>query len=270
MSNEQDPTQQGQQVISLQAISQNFLGAVQRQFDLLAYNLAAGQQVEAEKYEAFARQVKIMPVQQLHQSFPQIHAYARALLFRQTLNDLANMAAACLDNCHLLCFLVKNEEQLKADPEQGNKLIVEAREAMARAPLQEKFERFEKDFGIMSETEDAIIAIAIALRVLVMRNGGVTEEDVNEDGELVFEFKTVQTINPPKGVENQQPEVRIVDTRRAFRVGDHIELSNSEMLGLSVTVTAFFHNLFRAVDEFGRKTLAERGVQLPPPAGNAG
>ncbi|MDR1498008.1 MAG: hypothetical protein LBS59_06335 [Puniceicoccales bacterium] len=262
MSNEQNAPQQGQQVISLQAISQNFLGAAQRQFDLLAYNLAASQQVEAEKYEAFARQVKIMPVQQLHQGFPQIHAYARALLFRQTLNDLANMAAACMDSCHLLCFLVKNEKQLTADPDQGNKLILETREAMARAPLQEKFERFEKDFGIMSETEDAVIAIAIALRVLVVRNGAVAEEDVNDDGELVFEFKTVQTINPPKGVE-KQPEVRIVDTRRAFRVGDHIELSNSEMLGLSVTVTAFFHNLFRAVDEFGRKILATRSEQPP-------
>jgi hypothetical protein len=111
----------------------------------------------------------------------------------------------------------------------------------------------------MCGSEDAIIAIAVAFRVLIARNGNVTAEDVNEDGELVFEFKTVQAINPPKGTENAQPEMRVVDTRRAFRENDRLDLSNSELLGLSVTVTAFFHDLFKAVDEFGQKTLGVSG-----------
>ena len=255
MSNEQNPQEQ---VISLKSISQNFLGALQRQFDLLAYNMAASQQVESEKYETFARQVKLMPVPQMHQDFSQVQAYARGLLFRQTLNDLMNMASACMDNCYLLCQLIRNQETAKDGAEAANKAVAGAMEAFTRAPLNEKFERFEKDFDIMCETEDAIIAIAVGLRVLMSRNGSITPEDVNEDGELVFEFKTVQTINhPPRGVENQQPEVRVVDTRRAFRAGDTLELSNSELLSLSVTITAFFHNLFRGVDEYGRKTLGE-------------
>ncbi|MDR2863260.1 MAG: hypothetical protein LBV54_05240 [Puniceicoccales bacterium] len=258
--NEQNPQQQ---VISLQAISQNFLGALQRQFDLLAYNLAASQQVEAEKYEGFARQVKIMPVQQLHLDFGQIQAYSRGLLSRQTINDLLNMAAACLDNCHLLCQLIRSQSALKANPEEANKKLSETQGAFVRLALQDKFEAFEREFEIMCELEDALIAIAISLRVLMARNGVVAKEDVNADGELVFEFKTVQTINPPKGIENQQPEVRIVDTRRAFHPGDRIELSNSELLSLSITIASFFHNLFRSVDEYGRKILGE---QAPPPA----
>jgi hypothetical protein len=260
MANEPNPQQQ---VISLQAISQNFLGALQRQFDLLAYNLAASQLVEADRYETFARQVKIMPVQQLHQNFGQIQAYSRGLLFRQTINDLLNMSAACMDNCHLLCQLIKNQEGMKAAQEQTNKTISEVQNAFVRAPLNEKFEGFEKEFGIICETEDSLIAIAIGLRVIMMRNGIVATDDVNEDGELVFEFKTVQTINPPKGIDNQQPEVRIVDTRRAFRAGDQLDLSNSELLSLSVTIASFFHNLFRSVDEYGRKTLGDKAA--PPP-----
>jgi hypothetical protein len=55
-----------------------------------------------------------------------------------------------------------------------------------------------------------------------------------------------------------------VDARRSFREGDRLDLSNSELLGLSVTVTAFFHDLFKAVDEFGQKTLG-----IAPPASAA-
>lgn len=263
-----DQQQPQTQVISLQTISQNFLGALQRQFDLLAYNLAAAQQVDADRYESFARQAKIMPVQQLHQGFGQIQAYSRGLILRQTINDLLNMTAACIDNCHLLCALVKNQGASKTTTEETQKAVAEAQGAFVRIPLNDKFERLEKEFGIMCEMEDAIIAIAIGLRVLMTRNGTVATEDLDDDGELVFEFKTVQTINPPKGSEKLQPEVRIVDTRRAFKAGDTLDLSNSEMLSLSVTIASFFHNLFHSVDEFGRKTLGERATTPPPPPGS--
>ncbi|MDR3227932.1 MAG: hypothetical protein LBT53_00725 [Puniceicoccales bacterium] len=254
-----DGSQPQQQVISLQNISQNFLGAIQRQFDLLAFNLAAIQQATAEQYEAFARQTKLMPVAQIHQNFEQTQAYARSLLFRQTVNDLASMASACMDNCHLLGQLVKNQALAKTSQEEANNAVAEAHRAFVQSPLNEKFELLERDFGIMCGTEDAIIAIAIGLRVLALRNGTITEEDVNEDGELVFEFKTVQVINPPSNATEQKPEVRIADTRRTFRVGDRLELANSELLGLSITVTAFFHDLFRAVDEYGVRTVGVAG-----------
>lgn len=253
MSNEQNPQQPQQQVISLQAISQNFFGALQRQFDLLAYNLAAGQSIDAEKYEQFAHQVKIMPVQQLHAGFAQVQAYSRGLMIRQTINDLLGMAAACMDNCHLLCQLIKNQKASKENAEAANKTVSEAQGAFVRSALQDKFETFDKNFGVMCELEDSIIAFAIGLRVLMQRNGIVAAEDLDGDGELVFEFKTAQIINPPKTAPEQKPELRIVDTRRAFKAGDHIELSNSELLGLNVTMASFFNSLFRAVAEYGQK-----------------
>ena len=43
----------GQHTISLPAIAQNFFGALQRHFDLLAFNLAGMQGADAEKYNHF-------------------------------------------------------------------------------------------------------------------------------------------------------------------------------------------------------------------------
>ncbi len=266
MANEEPKPQQ--QVISLQAISQNFLGALQRQFDLLAYNLSASQLTEADKYEIFARQPRIMPVQQLHMNFGQVQAYARNLLVRQTINDLLSMSSACMDNCHLLCQLIKNQKEHAGDMEAMNKAVGEAQNNFVRVPLQDKFDLLEKGFGIMCELEDGLISMGIALRSLMTKDGAVEQEDLDDDGELVFEFKTVQTINPPKGEEEKKPEVRVVDTNRTFKLGDKLEFSNSELLGMSITIGHFFHQLFRSVDEYGRKTMGEQATPAPAPEAN--
>jgi hypothetical protein len=243
------------QIISLQTISQNFLGAIQRQFDMLAFNLAAISTATQEQYESYSRQTKLMPVAQLHQPFAGVRDYARGLLLRQTVNDLASMASACVDNCHLLCQLVKNQAAKRSQTE-GDKIVGEAHRAFVQCALNEKFEVLEKDFAIMCGTEDAIIAIAIGLRVLAARAGEVSADDVDENGELVFELKSVQVVPPAAGAApGTKPEARVVDTRRTFRAGDRLELTNSELLGLSITVTAFFHDLFQAVDEYGMRAL---------------
>jgi hypothetical protein len=262
-------SQQQTQVISLQNISQEFLGAIQRQFDLLAFNLAALSTATGEQYEQFARQTKRMPVAPIHQPFPAVRDYARALLLRNTINDLARMASACLDQCHLLCQLVKNQAA-KRTQEEANQIVGEAHRAFIQSGLNEKFELLEKDFEIMCGTEDAIIAIAIGLRVLAVRDGEITAEDVDENGELAFEFKSVQVVPPAAGAPaDQKPEARIVDTRRSFRVGDRLELTNSELLGLSITVTAFFSDLFHAVDNYGMKVLGNPAGGSTAPADNS-
>ena len=223
-----------QQTISLPAIAQNFFGTLQRHFDLLAFNLAATQSVDAEKYNHFSSLTKMMPVAQLHRNFDQMKSFAHGLMLR-------------------LCTLFANKKAMEADPKSANELVGRKQEAFVNSALQDKFEVFEKEFGILCELEDGITNMAIALRSLMQNNGVVTAEDVDDDGELVFEFKTVQTIQPAK--EGERPEVRLADTRRAFKAGDTIDLTNSELLSLNTTVAAFFDALFKSVAAFGKKTM---------------
>ncbi|MCD8298622.1 MAG: hypothetical protein LUD39_02530 [Opitutae bacterium] len=245
------------QVISLQAISQNFLGALQRQFDLLAFNLAATQSIEEEKYSSMCSLTHAMPVANAHMPFDAMKTYAHGLIMRQALNDTLSLAAACMDNCHLLCTLIANKAAMEANPKETNELVGKKQNAFVHSAIQDKFEVFEKDFNITSSLEDAITTLAIALRILVQRNGVVSAEDVDEDGELVFEFKTVQIIKSP--APDGKPEIRLADTRRAFKIGDTIDLTNSEILSLNITTADFFHRLFKAVDSFGAKILGKDG-----------
>lgn len=245
------------QVISLQAISQNFLGALQRQFDLLAFNLAATQSIEEEKYSSMCSLTHAMPVANAHMPFDAMKTYAHGLIMRQALNDTLSLAAACMDNCHLLCTLIAHKAAMEANPKETNELVGKKQNAFVHSAIQDKFEVFEKDFNITSSLEDAITTLAIALRILVQRNGVVSAEDVDEDGELVFEFKTVQIIKSP--TPEGKPEIRLADTRRAFKIGDTIDLTNSEILSLNITTADFFHRLFKAVDSFGAKILGKDG-----------
>lgn len=246
-----------QKTISLPAIAQNFFGALQRHFDLLAFNLAGTSSATAEKYAHFSSLTKMMPVAQLHRDFAQIQTFAHGLMIRQCINDLLSLTSACMDNCHLLCTLFANKKAMDADPKATNELVGRKQQAFAHSALQDKFEVFEKEFGIICELEDGITTLAIALRALMQNNGVVTAEDVDEEGELAFEFKTVQMIQPPK--EGEKPEIRLADTRRAFKAGDTIELSNSELLSLNTTVASFFDTLFKSVSAYGKKVLGDGG-----------
>ncbi|MCR5183558.1 MAG: hypothetical protein K6B46_02520 [Opitutales bacterium] len=254
---EENPKQQPQQrVISLQSISQEFLGALQRNYDMLAFNLAATGNVTAEQYEQVGALTHAMPVHQIHASFENIKNFAHGLILRQTLNDALAITAACMDQCHLLCNLIKNKPAAEKDPQAVHQTIGKEQDAFARSPLTEKFELFEKRYGITNSLEDAVVSLGIGFGTLLRHKGVVSAEDVDENGELVFEFKTVQISAPAK--EGESPEARLVDTRRPFKVGDQIDLSNSEMLSIYVTLTDFFHRLFKAVDEYGMKMIAEQ------------
>jgi ASC-1-like (ASCH) protein len=252
------------QVISLENISRKYLSVLQRRHDILAYEVASIPGVDAEKYEYFARLARLMPVNQIHMDHAQVQRQIRGKITVQVLNDLLGMAAGCMDECHFLLTLIANKPEVEAGAAEANRKVAEAQEAFSQSALQDKFDTLEKNYGIMCELEDGIISLAFGLRVMMGRGGVVEAEDLGDDGELAFEFKSVQQINPPVGApEGTKPELRLADTRRAFRAGDTIEFTNSEIMGLTVTIASFFHGLFRSVDDFGRRKLGAAAQQSP-------
>lgn len=251
----QPPSEEEQgQVISLEGISRKYLTLLQRRHDLLAYEVASLQAVDAEKYEYFSRLPRLMPVHQIHADHAAVQRQIRGKTLVQALNDLLGLATSCLDETHFLLRLIENKPAVEAGSEEVRAKVQSEQEAFVNSPIQDKFEILEKSFGIMNELEDGMIALGLGLRAMMTRGGVIAAEDLGDEGELTLEFKTVQQINPPKGSpEGAKPEMRIVDTRRSFRAGDTLDLSNSELMSLIVTTASFFHSLFRAVDDYGRR-----------------
>ncbi len=267
----------GENVLSLQHISRTFFTALQRQHDMLAFSIAGLHTADPKAYEHFSTVSRVMPVPQAHLPPEQMLAYARGLMLRTTINDLLTLSSECMSQCYLLCLFIREQGKNPRRDPLVEKIISEKHQAFVKMNLQSRFTALEEDFGIVCELEDGIFSLAAALRVLA-RGGLVTNDDITPDGSLTLEFKAMKDVDvlpettadetapaPPPGVtvhgagDVGKPKTiaRLTDTTRTFKPGEMLDLTDTELLGLNITVTKFVDGLLRSVDHFGRAQLGE-------------
>jgi len=274
----QPPPGNGENVLSLQNISRTFFTALQRQHDMLAFSIAGLHTADPKAYEHFSSVSRVMPVPQAHLPPEQMLAYARGLMMRTTVNDLLTLSSECMVQCHLLCLFIREQGKNQRRDPLIEKIIMEKQQDFQKMSLQDRFTALEENFGIVCDLEDGIFSLAAALRVLV-RGGLVTNDDITPDGSLTLEFKAMQDFEAPPETEKvpeAAPELppgvtrhvlsdenkpktvaRLTDTTRTFKPGEMLNLTDSELLGLNITVAKFVDGLLRSVDHFGRAQLGE-------------
>jgi hypothetical protein len=268
----------GENVLSLQNISRTFFTALQRQHDMLAFSIAGLHTADPKAYEHFSSVSRVMPVPQAHLPPEQMLAYARGLMMRTTVNDLLTLSSECMVQCHLLCLFIREQGKNQRRDPLIEKIIADKQSAFQKMSLQDRFTAFEENFGIVCDLEDGVFSLAAALRVLV-RGGLVTNDDITPDGSLTLEFKAMKDFEVPAEPEKApeaEPELppgvtrhglsdenkpktvaRLSDTTRTFKPGEMLSLTDSELLGLNITVAKFVDGLLRSVDHFGRAQLGE-------------
>ena len=267
----------GENVLSLQNISRTFFTALQRQHDMLAFSIAGLHTADPKAYEHFSTLSRVMPVPQAHLPPEQMLAYARGLMLRTTINDLLTLSSECMSQCYLLCLFIREQGKNPRRDPLVEKIISEKHQAFVKMNLQSRFTALEEEFGIVCELEDGIFSLASALRVLA-RGGLVTNDDITPDGSLTLEFKAMKDVDvlpettadesaptPPPGVTvhgagdvgKSKTIARLSDTTRTFKPGEMLDLTDTELLGLNITVTKFVDGLLRSVDHFGRAQLGE-------------
>ena len=268
----------GESVLSLQNISRTFFTALQRQHDMLAFSIAGLHTADPKAYEHFSSMSRVMPVPQAHLPPEQMLAYARGLMMRTTVNDLLTLSSECMTQCHLLCLFIREQGKNQRRDPLTEKIISEKQNAFQKMTLQDRFTALEENFGIVCDLEDGVFSLAAALRVLV-RGGLVTNDDITPDGALTLEFKSMKDFEAPAEPEKTAeaaPELppgvtrhslsdenkpkmvaRLTDTARTFKPGEMLNLTDSELLGLNITVAKFVDGMLRSVDHFGRAQLGE-------------
>ena len=245
---------------------------------MLAFSIAGLHTADPKAYEHFSSVSRVMPVPQAHLPPEQMLAYARGLMMRTTVNDLLTLSSECMVQCHLLCLFIREQGKNQRRDPLIEKIIADKQSAFQKMSLQDRFTTFEENFGIVCDLEDGVFSLAAALRVLV-RGGLVTNDDITPDGALTLEFKAMKDFEVPAepekapeaetklppGVtrhglsdENKPKTVaRLSDSTRTFKPGEMLDLTDSELLGLNITVAKFVDGLLRSVDHFGRAQLGE-------------
>lgn len=251
-----DPNQSKTKQINLQQVAGQFMGGLQRHFDTLAFNIASRDSVSEEAYNRQSALPKIMPVAPAHQNFEQMQAYTRDLLVRQVVGDALNLAVTALNHSHFFLALIKSCGAQSNPTEAQQKAAHEAQKNFVPAQLDEKFNRLEKDFGIMCELEDSVTSLGFILQALLQQKGQVRAEQIDDAGELVLDLKILDmTVSQS---EDPSPLGRLTDSRKVFREGDYIHFSSSELQLILVMIAAFADSLFKSVAGYAR-TRKEEG-----------
>jgi hypothetical protein len=155
-----------------------------------------------------------------------------------------------MNNAHFFLALVKATSANKDVTPDAQKVAQAAQKAFIPAPIDEKFNRLEKDYGIMCELEDSIISLGFVMQILMQQGGIVKAAQVDGEGELVIELKTVELQN--SGDVDGQAQGKLVDLRKVFREGEAVVFSDLELQLVLVSVGAFADSLFKSVAKYAR------------------
>lgn len=252
MADSSQPDNSGQQPqqVNLQQIAQQFMVGLQRHFDMLAFNLAARKDVVEEDYDKFVHAPKVMPAAKTHQNFEQMQAYARDLLMRQVLGDGMNLTVTAMNNAHFFLALVKATKANSQVSQEAQKVAQEAQQAFVAAPLDQKFNKLEQDYGIMCELEDSITSMGFCLQALMHQSGIVKEPQIDQSGELAVELKALKVLS--READSEQVKGKLVDQRKVFREGDAIVFTDLELQLVLVTIASFADALFKSVSHYAK------------------
>ncbi len=249
-SSQPDNTGPQSQQVNLQQIAQQFMAGLQRHFDMLAFNLAAREDIVEEDYDRFVHAPKIMPAAKSHQNFEQMQAYARDLLVRQVIGDGMNLTVTALNNAHFFLALVKATKANSQVSQEAQNEAKKMQEAFVAAPLDQKFNKLEQDFGIMCELEDSVTSLGFCLQALMHQKGLVKETQLDQNGELVVELKALKVLS--RGADSDQMKGKLVDQRKAFKEGETIFFSDLELQLVLVTIASFADALFKSVSHYAK------------------
>ncbi|MFT4901667.1 MAG: hypothetical protein ACI81V_000942 [Lentimonas sp.] len=251
MATESQPNHGKPQQVNLQQIAKQFMFGLQQHFDMLAFNLASREAVQEAAYNTHSNAPRIMPVAPRHQNFEQMQAYARDLLVRQVVGDSMNLAVTALNNAHFFLALVKNSQANSNVNAQAQQAAQNEQQAFLRAPLDEKFNSLEQNYGIMCELEDTLTSLGLALQSLMQNGGRVLPAHLDESGELVLELKAVEILDEQPGPNGLKG--KLVDQRKVFRADEMIQLSDVDLQLVLVTLASFADALFKSVAQYAQK-----------------
>lgn len=229
---------------------------LQQHFDMLAFSLASRESVKEADYDRHSKAPKIMPAANRHQNFEQMQAYARDLMLRQIINDALNLAVSGMNNAHFFLALVKvTKGDSNVDPVL-QKEAQELQQAFLQAPLDQKFDLLEKNYGIMCELEDTITGLGFVIQALLKQGGEVKEAQLDKAGELALDLKAIKVFN--REMESEKPKAKLVDQRKVFREFEVIRFTDVELQQILVTVASFADALFKSVAAYAKK-LRDKG-----------
>ena len=244
------PNQDQPQQVNLQQFAYQYMAGLQRHFDMLAFNMVARESVQEDAYNNRVNVPRVMPAAQHHQNFEQMQAYAQDLLVRQVINDCMNLAVSAMNNAHFFLALVKVTRANSRVSPKAQQEAQKIQQVFVPSQLDDKFNRLEKDYGILCELEDSVISLGFIMQALMQQGGVLKKPQVDKYGELVLELKAVKVLS--RDADADKPKGKLVDQRIVFKEGEMLTFTDRELQLILITIASFADSLFKAVSRYAK------------------
>lgn len=236
------------QKISLRAISEQFFGALQEQFDVLAFQLCNSRLSSEDAFESFLEGADFPKEVALLRRFEQTKALSDGRVLRGAFAEALNVLVSCMDSCFTLSIIASLSPNEREDTESSEQKIQAARQDFSRLSLPEKLNSLSQVFEVDPALKERVLALHDAANCIIAGEGVVTREMTGNDGifTLVLAKPNGGSIIPDR---NKEP----ILCERLFQIGQPLWLNKSDLLLLPVTIASFLHELFDAMQEFGKQ-----------------
>lgn len=224
---------------NLQSFTENFMRALQQDFDLLAFMLSAHDRADESEYLAHSLAPRLMPLAPFHGNFEQLQAHARDRLVRQVCADSLQRVVVALDHMHLFLQLVQNRQNSSGVHDETQREIQTKQADYVQSGLLNKLQVLDLCFSIQTPFAAFIKALELVFDALVHHRGSVQDQHLNAGVSLILLLKRVSV--------DSDGSNKLVDERLVFEKGEVITLETEHLQQMLITVSIFADHLFRSV-----------------------
>lgn len=236
------------QKVSLGDLTQRYLTALQRNFDVTAYLVEGTRRVDERTYDEFSAAVRFQPSQKDRQRFDVAKEDAERWLLKSLLAESLSLVVPFLEDVRSIAGLAAIQAGGKNDQVALQKLLGEDRQAFLALDLADKFKHLQTEFAISSPISGSVLALTKLGVCIAARRGVVSDKDVTDGSALVLSLVAldlVPTTKPGEAAPTIVPQVG--ELKRTFSIGETIRMEKTDYLNVITTLAIFINSTMKSV-----------------------
>lgn len=242
--------------ISLEEIATKYLGALQKNHDMLSFFLSGSRKTTESDYDEFSNQLQVMPRQVDRMDFENAKRATQQWVLRNTLSDSLALVMPLLEDARTVCALCDFKSSGSTDQAELQKIANQDRAEFLQKPLAKKFAHIEETYDVTCEVTEHILALMDICKALMTKDG-ILSEDEAVDGKRTLKIRSVQIVQTPSSDDSGQNlslSRKVGDSTRDIKVGEEIHFNKAEQIGSILTVGVFISDILKGIQAYAQKT----------------
>lgn len=182
---------------------------------------------------------------------------------RNSFRDSVETLSGFLEECYVVCSLLKARKNECIKTEEYNKIIIKNSGKFHSMNFPDKIDILRKEFSVYSSLEEHVLSLNKVRNCLVHRDGIVSTKDLNTENELVAKFREIQLVvlSPDKTKEQIITEpttidegghlgIKVQNFERRFKLRERIDFEPIEHARTIFTFFAFGIEIYKSIAKF--------------------